>query len=329
MDALDLFAGAGGWSLAAQRLGISTLGVEYDTEAVATREAAGLETLWADIATVDTIPAEGLIASPPCTAFTNTGNRRGMEAMELITDAIRTTAVSAKRPHLGLDDASAELIVEPMRFIAEAHHGGQPYRWIAMEQVPAARPAFEAYAEALELLGYSALVTTVSAEQFGVAQTRRRTLLLARRDAGVRPPEATHPAYSTHRPDPEDLVSMGEALEAEGIRPARQFSIASQYGGNALRTQDQPATTVTSKHRGVSVRFPNGHRRQITPAEAGVLQSFPADWPWAGAKWRKFIQIGNAIPPLMAQAVLAQFAERSPQRRTMRHLDTRPVASSV
>ena len=44
---------------------------------------------------------------------------------------------------------------------------------------------------------------------------------------------------------------------------------------------------------------------RLTPEQALALQSFPPDFPVAGAKTRKFQQIGNAVPPLVALAVLS------------------------
>lgn len=44
---------------------------------------------------------------------------------------------------------------------------------------------------------------------------------------------------------------------------------------------------------------------RITAREAGLLQTFPADYPWAGNKGQQFSQIGNAVPPLLAGRLLA------------------------
>lgn len=45
---------------------------------------------------------------------------------------------------------------------------------------------------------------------------------------------------------------------------------------------------------------------RVTEAEAAILQSFPPGYPWAaaGTKSAAFRCIGNAVPPLLAQAVL-------------------------
>lgn len=44
--------------------------------------------------------------------------------------------------------------------------------------------------------------------------------------------------------------------------------------------------------------------RRVTVEEAGILQGFPADFPWQGSKTSQFRQVGNAVNPGVAEAVL-------------------------
>jgi len=43
---------------------------------------------------------------------------------------------------------------------------------------------------------------------------------------------------------------------------------------------------------------------QITKEQGSILQSFPADYPWQGSESAKWRQIGDAVPPLVARAVI-------------------------
>lgn len=70
-------------------------------------------------------------------------------------------------------------------------------------------------------------------------------------------------------------------------------------------TTDRPAPGFTAKAGGQWAFHPD----EATPIrlaieDALILQSFPPGFELAGAKTAKFRQIGNAVPPLLAQAIL-------------------------
>lgn len=101
---------------------------------------------------------------------------------------------------------------------------------------------------------------------------------------------------------------------AERPAPAPAPTIA--FGHNAARAEwvtDRPAPSLQGDPR---IAEP-GHRDRaggdpqfgvetvrVTVQEAAVLQSFRPDYPWQGSRTKQYEQVGNAVPPLLAVAVL-------------------------
>ncbi len=87
---IDLFAGPGGFDIAARALGLDPLGIEWDDAACRVRAAAGMRTLQADVAALDPLdlaPVVGLIGGPPCPAFSSAGRGEGRDAMPFYVEA--------------------------------------------------------------------------------------------------------------------------------------------------------------------------------------------------------------------------------------------------
>jgi DNA (cytosine-5)-methyltransferase 1 len=49
-----------------------------------------------------------------------------------------------------------------------------------------------------------------------------------------------------------------------------------------------------------------GRLRRLTVTEAALLQTFPAEFRFEGSQSSRYAQIGNAVPPLLAEAVARQ-----------------------
>lgn len=395
ITALDLFAGSG-WGVAARWLGIREMGVEIMPEACATREANGMATIfhdaWEGLEDNLYVPDyQMLIASPPCQTFSLAGKGSGRKALDDVLEAIELHAYKdpARLREFGAkhDDRTA-LVLTPLAYI----HRDRP-QYVALEQVPTVLPVWEAYAEVMRDMGYSVWVGNLQAEQYGVPQTRKRAILMARLDGEVQPPVPTHSRYYSRDPKRMDegvlpWVSMAEALgwgakdqpshtilagvhgptdrwasggssvrkaldakigtEAWIDKPVQEIDGRTQYGqrfdvehvaalqsyptavknmGRGMverygdrpgRPGTEPAFTVRASAGGTEpggfvLEDADGTRRKLTAEQAAAVQSYPTDPPfiWCGTKTKQFLQIGNAVPPLLAKAVLSALIQEA------------------
>lgn len=322
-DAVDLFAGAGGWSVAARELGLTTVGIEWDPSACATRRAAGLPTVQADVrelgpgseffaALVEAVRA--LIGSPPCQPFSATGTGAGRRALDKVLHVVHCLADREPVDLSVFDDERIGLVTEPLRWALGAIARGRPFEWIALEQVPSVLPVWEAMAAVLRAEGYTVATGLLSAERHAVAQTRRRAVLVARFGVGaVTLPPPTHRGYHPRVPHGTGDPALPRWVDmATVLGWAAPCVVISNYGTGGdparrgRRRHDEPAATVTSKFDRNRIVGPDGvELPRLTAAQAGVLQGFPANHPWQGTGAKVAEQIGNAVPVGLARAILA------------------------
>lgn len=319
---VDLFAGPGGLDHGAALAGVSSVGIEWDANAVATRVAAGLATVHGDVrryGPADFPDATVLAGGPPCQTFTVAGGGEGRAALADVLHAVRRMGARKPVDPALLGDERTGLVLEPLRWALEAVDAGRPFEAIVLEQVQQARQVWHAYAEVLRAVGYSVATGVLRTEQHGLPQTRRRAVLVARLGGPVALPEPSRRPYRQGvAQDAGDARlapwrSMANALPGRG-----EFTVISNYGtggdpkNRGRRHSSEPAFTVTGKIS--RNRIIDAHGRELprfTHAEAGVLQGFPADWPWTGNDIPQ--QIGNACPPLLAaELVEAAVGQQQP-----------------
>ncbi len=265
-EVVDLYAGPGGWDEGMRMLGMtSVVGIEWDHAACLTATAAGHRRIRADVSQycIDVFAGvKGVIASPPCQAWSMAGKRQGEVDRAKVHALVDAYANGRNEIGDGWADERSHHAAQPVRWIRQLRPA-----WVALEQVPPVLGLWQHVAERLRRWGYSTWTGVLNSADYGVPQTRERAILIARLDGPARPPEPTH----ARTPGDLDLfggqmqawVSMAEALGFAGAdRPARTIAgTRSRRDGPGWvasdverpdRDVEEPAPTLTGEaHRWV------------------------------------------------------------------------------
>ncbi len=322
---VDLFCGAGGWTSGLVRAGwVHVGGVESDAGAAATYEAnhgfgkvlvKPVEAVSARdfaplLARAGLGPGAGVdlvAASPPCQSFSMVGPRRdGDPADRLFEQAVRIARQLRART----------LVLENVVGLLS-------------KRLPDGSPVLDAL---LALLGrhWPAVGWRVlDAADYGVPQHRRRLVVVATSELGLglsaragAAPALPWPLPRAGPPRPAGpaLLPASDVAREYWLEPAkaeyyrlRRERLGRQY----VRFVDRaaPAHTLRAgyfKSRGAEalVEEPAGaagsahaRLRLLTELEYARLQGFPDRYRWVGPRSRVYAQIGNAVPPPLAEAV--------------------------
>lgn len=318
---IDLFAGAGGMTLGFVRAGFDPIfAVEIDEAAARTYKANfGSHVHDGPIELVDTYPeADLIIGGPPCQGFSALGRDRD--------DRSRSALNGLWKEYL-----RALTQVRPKAFVVENVPPFLKSRQFATFLKRVAK----------DLPEYSLVHGTMKAVEFGVPQKRIRGIVIGSRVGAPTWPKPTHGpekgmAYATVRDAIGDLPPRPTESDLHFGRHPRPSSIerykAIPEGGNRFDLArnrpdllpecwrrkptgttdvfgrlrwDQPSLTIRTEfykpEKGCYLH--PREDRPITHREAARLQTFPDDFVFEGSKIEIARQIGNAVPPRLAEAL--------------------------
>ena len=167
-------------------------------------------------------------------------------------------------------------------------------------------------------LGYVVNVTVLNSADYYVPQKRERVIFIANRIGK----KNYHPApllesdsYITTKEAIGDLVKLKDNPKFNHVRTKHTDDMKERLAkvpeGKSLYDKysdswkkcpwNEASCTIKENHGGVNIH--PIEPRVITVREMARLQSFPDSFIFKGTKSKQMVQIGNAVPPLLAKAI--------------------------
>jgi len=179
-------------------------------------------------------------------------------------------------------------------------------------------------------IGYNVKLQLLNSANYGVPQKRERVIIVGTRNDlpdTFMYPEPTHtdnendalPNWVSVKEAIDDLKDKEEDNQIlqhiytehspEFIEKIKKTpigkSVNPKYTEAFFRCEpDKPSNTVKENHGGVFVHYEKD--RVMTPRELARLQSFPDSFKFKGKKSNILVQLGNAVPCMMAREIAKQ-----------------------
>ncbi|MEL4373086.1 DNA cytosine methyltransferase [Shewanella xiamenensis] len=305
MKVVSLFSGAGGLDLGFKKAGFDIVWAnDFDIDAVETyKKNIGAHIVHGsilDISTDDIPECDVVIGGFPCQGFSQANLLRfeDDERNQLYLEFLRV--VKYKKPKF--------FFAENVRGILSLANGS----------------AIKKIESDFENAGYKLQKRLFNAADFGVPQSRHRVILVGVRkdiDFNYIYPKETHcNPKKVKEKGLKSWVSIGEALknvqEPEDSSHGLLNHVYSQYKvtnrnftGHRKTDSEKPSPTILARGNGkggvCAIQHPKNHRR-MSVRESAIIQTFPYDFEFFGSMSSCYRQVGNAVPPLLAEKLAIQ-----------------------
>jgi DNA (cytosine-5)-methyltransferase 1 len=301
--AVSLFTGCGGSDLGIHQLGFDVVMANDVMSCAAQTYAVNLpetDYVVGDIRAIKSFPdADLLMGCYPCQGYSQGGLRESDRDINF----------------LFREFARALNAIKPRAFVVENVAGLIRSNF---------RPLFDEQLKTFTDAGYRVKYQVLNAAHYGVAQERKRVLIVGIRDdidAIFSFPEFTHGT------EKQSFTSQKDALKDLPVWPVDEAYYKEAFhwyymSRDRYRGWDQPAKTIVANPRHLPLhpaspklvkvkadewRFDEDRpARRYTPIEAARLQGFPKDFvlPEHLSLNNKYKVVGNAVPPPLMRAVV-------------------------
>lgn len=164
----------------------------------------------------------------------------------------------------------------------------------------------------LKEVGYNVQVWDLYAPDYGVPQSRRRLFFVCTRKDLPGQPILPNPTFKDkHRTTKWAIDDLKEVLDESIPNQSQYFKASRAKKGNGQGDEtckaDAPSYTIRANAKS-RVQFHYNLERRLTIRECARLQTFPDSFVFPHSATSSVMQIGNAVPPVLAYAVATSIA---------------------